>query len=630
MAYVIRSYDRVAPLPETEAGLAGLYQTLLHGKRALLLMDNARDREQVEPLIPPTGCALLVTSRQRFVLPGLFARSLDTLPPDRSRELLLKIAPRIGDRADEIAKLSGYLPQALRTAAGALSERPNLSPADLVRRMKDAQGRLKLTGVELSLTVSADLLSPDLRDRWLQLAVFPDSFDQRGAAAVWKLDPDPAQDNLGELLRYSLLEWNAASLRYRLHDLVRDFAGAHLGEAARAEAQSRHAAYYKDVLAGADQLYLKGGAAVPQGLTLFDLERGNIRAGQAWSAAHAGVDDAGARLCVDYPDAGVYVLSLRLHPREWIDWLDAALGAARRLGDRGAEGVSLGNLGIAYDALGDHRRAIEFYEQRLAIARETGDRPGEASGSGNLGLACYALGEYRRAIEFYEQYLAIAREIGDRRGEGNALGNLGLAYDALGDHRRAIEFYEQQLTIAREIGDRRGEGNALGSLGLAYHALGDYRRTVEFQEQHLVIAREIGDRRGEGNALGNLGNAYRALGEYRRAIEFHEQARAILREIGDRHGEGSCLGNLGNAYDALGDHRRAIEFHEQQLAIAREIGDREGEATALFNSARALAALSDRAAATARAEAALKILEELESPGTATVRQALAEWRKLK
>ncbi|MFZ0888556.1 MAG: tetratricopeptide repeat protein [Candidatus Binataceae bacterium] len=535
MAYVIRSYDRAGQLPESEAELGALYQTALDGKRALLLMDNALDGAQVEPLIPPAGCALLVTSRQNFALPGLFAKNLDTLPPPRARELLLKIAPRIGEHADEIARLCGYLPQALRNAAGALSERPNLSPVDLVHRMRDAQAQLKLTGVDLSLTTSADLLSPDLKDRWLQLAVFPDGFDHPGAAAVWGLPPDAAQDTLGELLRYSLLEWNSASLRYRMHDLVRDFAGARLGEAARAEAQSRHATYYKNVLAAADRLYLQGGEAVPQGLALFDLERGNIRAGQAWSAAHAGGDDAGARLCVDYPDAGVYVLLLRLHPRELIDWLDAGLGAARRLGDRGAEGTALGNLGNAHHSLGDYRRAIEFHEQRLAIAREVGDRRGEDSALGNLGIAYDSLGEYRRAVGFYEQRLAIAREIGDGQGEGNALGSLGNAYYGLGEYRRAIEFYEQALAIAREIGDRRGQGNALGNLGIAYDALGDYRRAIQFHEQSLAIAREIGDQRGEASALNNSAVALAALSDRVEAIARAEAALEIYEQIESPH-----------------------------------------------------------------------------------------------
>ena len=58
-----------------------------------------------------------------------------------------------------------------------------------------------------------------------------------------------------------------------------------------------------------------------------------------------------------------------------------------------------------------------MYEQALAIAREIGDRRGEEVNLGNLGLAYAALGETRRAIAFYEQALAIAREIGDRGGK---------------------------------------------------------------------------------------------------------------------------------------------------------------------------------------------------------------------
>jgi tetratricopeptide (TPR) repeat protein len=82
------------------------------------------------------------------------------------------------------------------------------------------------------------------------------------------------------------------------------------------------------------------------------------------------------------------------------------------------------------------------------LHREIGDRRGEGNDLGNLGNAYAALGDARKAIEFYEQALVIAREIGDRRNEGAWLGSLGLAYFALGDARKAIEFYEQALAIA--------------------------------------------------------------------------------------------------------------------------------------------------------------------------------------
>ncbi len=68
-------------------------------------------------------------------------------------------------------------------------------------------------------------------------------------------------------------------------------------------------------------------------------------------------------MCGRYPDAGVYVLNLRLHARDQIGWLEASVGAARRLHDRAMVGVALGNLGIAYKNLGETRRAIEFHEQ---------------------------------------------------------------------------------------------------------------------------------------------------------------------------------------------------------------------------------------------------------------------------
>jgi tetratricopeptide (TPR) repeat protein len=642
LAYVIRAFHPEARLPESEAELAGIYQSVLRGKRVLLLMDNARDAAQVRLLVPPAPGALLVTSRWHFRLPGLHAKDLSALPPKDAEALLLAIEPRIDGQAQAVAKLCGYLPQALRLAAGALAERRNLDPAEYARRLSDEKRRLKeLTGseesVEASIKLSYGLLSAEMQQRWRMLGVFPDTFDGPAAAALWvgallaapgQPPLTPAEDALGALLKYSMLEWNDTAKRYRLHDLMRDFARARLRETGEQDqAARRHATHYVSLLAQADDLFMKGGDSIKPGLDLFDLEWGNIQAGQAWAAAHAGQDDESARLCSRYPGYGAYCLDLRLHPRERIRWQEAALGAARRLKDRAAEGVHLGNLGNAYRSLGEYRRGIGYQEQALAIAQEIGDRRGEGQALGNLGLAYYNLGEYRRAIEYHEQHLAIAREIGERLGEGHALGNLGIAYFSLGEYRRAIEYHEKRLTIAREIGERRGEGHALGNLGNAYYSLGEYPRAIEYHEQRLQIAREIGDRQGEGAALGNLGLAYRSLGDYRRAIEYYEQHLKIAREIGDRQGEGNALGNLGIAYHSLGEYRRAIEYYQQQLTITREIGDRQGEAHALFNMSLALDKLSQRAKAIENAEAAARILEQIESPYAGRVRKQLEEWK---
>ena len=95
MAHVVRSYHPETKLPESQQELQGLYHSVLHGQRALLLMDNAADADQVRPLIPPAGCLLLVTSREHFALPGMKPISLDAMPLDDACKLLLSICDRI-------------------------------------------------------------------------------------------------------------------------------------------------------------------------------------------------------------------------------------------------------------------------------------------------------------------------------------------------------------------------------------------------------------------------------------------------------------------------------------------------------------------------------------------------------
>jgi len=367
LAHVVRAYHPAAKLHESESELLGLYLSVLDGKRALLLMDNAASAKQVEPLIPPAGCLLLVTSRQHFTVPGLAAKNLDTLSAADARDLLLSIAPRIGTQADEIAALCGHLPLALRLAATAMMKYRNLSPADYVRRLRERQQRLQL--IDASLSLSYELLR-EARERWRWLAIFPDTFACDATAAVWKVEVDQAQDILGELMATSLVEWNETTGRYRLHDLARLFADAKWSTEERAVGQKRFATHYKDVLAVAHKLYLEGGESLLRGLALFDLEWGNIQAGHAWVVAQADAADADVtRLGMTYPDAGANLLGLRQHAREQIRWLEIALTAARRLQDREGEGNALGNLGLAYAHLGETRRAIQFHEQALLILR---------------------------------------------------------------------------------------------------------------------------------------------------------------------------------------------------------------------------------------------------------------------
>ncbi len=532
MAYVIRAYQPTAKLPEGEAELGAMYRSVLHDERALLLLDNAADRNQVEPLIPPESCVMLFTSRKRFTLPGTSPKNLNALPAEDARKLLLKIAPRINEQADTLAQLCDYLPLGLRLAASALAERIDLSVAAYMLRLTDTQQRLKvLDAVEASLNLSYELLSPEMQERWRVLVVFPDAFDSAAAAAVWEIEKDAAQDSLSELFKYSLLKWDDIRSRYRLHDLVRLFANARLSESERDTGQRRHASHYLSVSRETSELYRQGDEELKRGIVLFDLEWPNIKAGQAWAEKYASEDDEAASLCSNYSNAGASVFDIRLYPRERIPRLESALASARRLKDRDVEGIHLGSLGNAYWRLGEVRRAIELYDEQLAIAREVRNRNNEGHALESLGWAYTQLDDTKSALEFFEQAVTINHEKGDRRTEGNILLGLGNIYLGLGKKERALESYEQALSIAREFGDRRNESNALGSIGAAYAALEDSEHSIKFYEQALAIACEIGSRRGESNLRWNLSLLLGKLRKRDEAIAHAEAALKIKEQI---------------------------------------------------------------------------------------------------
>jgi tetratricopeptide (TPR) repeat protein/predicted phosphodiesterase len=636
MAHVIRAYHPADRLPESENELSGLYHSVLDGKSVLLLLDNAAGREQVELLLPPSSCSILITSRIKFTLPGLAEKDLDILPLGEACELLVEIAPRIEGRAEGLAETCGRLPLALRNAASVLAERKDLSVPEYERRLKNKVELLEL--VKGSFSLSYDLLTPFRKKHWRRLSVFPKDFDRNAATAVLKMAPGPSAEALSDLVRWSLVDFipvaDSDVGRYRLHDLARLFAESCLEGDELADAQQKHARHYSKVLSQSEALYLKGGQDLLAGLDLFDREWANIRAGQAWVKSI--VQGAGGlkkrdlnsvqELAISYADDAADISDLRLHPRDYINWLDTGLKAAKKIGNRSAESAQLSNLGSVYADLGETFKAIGYQEQALKIFRNIGERKNEGATLGNLGNAYTHLGKVRRAIEYYEGAVAILKEIGDLRGEGAHLGNLGLAYANLGETRKAIDYCEESIAILNEIGDRRNEGAHMGSLGIAYAIMGETNNAITYYDQALSIAREIGDKENETETLCNLGNTYLDLNDQCKAINYCTQSLVLARNIEYKKFEGESLNTLGRAYTDLGQLDLALDHCDQALKIFREIEFRRGEAEALFNRSLALEKLARREEAVASAKEAQQIFQKIESPKAEKVSSKLAEW----
>ena len=168
-------------LPDKPEQIAGLYHGLLAQREVLVLADNAKDSEQVRPLVPKSPSALLVTSRQTVQLDGIKRVNLDELPRPQSVSLLREI---LGDKTaeddqiDSLAERCGDLPLALRVAGNRLAASPALSIGDYLKRLEQKRSELRFEGRDVTavLAESVEALerdAPELTARWRSLAVFP-------------------------------------------------------------------------------------------------------------------------------------------------------------------------------------------------------------------------------------------------------------------------------------------------------------------------------------------------------------------------------------------------------------------------------------------------------------------------
>ena len=181
--------ERIPASPEAQAGL---YRSLLADRRMLIVLDNARDEQQVRPLLPASpGSLVLVTSRNQ--LSGLAAADgarLLTLDVLSHAEAVHMLTARLGtarvaaepSAVDQIASLCVCLPLALAVAAARAAARPGFPLAALADELADSASRLDaLDAGDPAASIRA-VFSWSVR----QLATRP-----RGCSGCWAFTPAP-------------------------------------------------------------------------------------------------------------------------------------------------------------------------------------------------------------------------------------------------------------------------------------------------------------------------------------------------------------------------------------------------------------------------------------------------------
>ena len=541
-----------------------LYRSLLAGKRMLVLLDNARDADQVRPLLPGSpGCLTLVTSRDG--LTGLVAavaahsQTLDLMTADEAGGLL---AARLGadrinaepEAAAEIIARCARLPLALAVVAALAGSRGHPSLSVVAADLRESTPGLDTfttgdptTDARAVFSWSYRTLGPQAARLFRVLGLHPGADISTAAAA--SLVGQPAslvRSWLAELGRAHLLTQHTPG-RYALHDLLRTYA-AEVGELHDSEAERRaalhrlldhfvHTGHAAAILLNPHRKPLSVPPPVPgvAAETLDDHERA-----MAWLTAEREVILAAVALAAD---AGFDVHGWQLpwtiaefcyRQGYWHDWRatqETALEAARRSGDVAAQAMTHRSLGSVQGMLGHAEDSQAHLKSALALYDRLEDAAGRADVHWQLSVLFEQQDRRAEALHHSEQSLRFARDSGDKGSEAKALNAVGWDHLQLGNLQQALAHCQQALTLHQELGNNMGEGVTWDSLGLVHHRNGDHTEAVACYRHSLRLSRELRVRYSEADTLKRLGDTHLAAGEPGEARAVWRQSLTILEQI---------------------------------------------------------------------------------------------------
>ncbi|WP_433206111.1 BTAD domain-containing putative transcriptional regulator [Dactylosporangium sp. CS-047395] len=610
-------------VPDQQADRVAQWRARLRDRRAVVVLDNAADSAQIEPLLPAGGEVLvLVTSRARLSPEGgAVSVSLEPLAPDAAVELLRQAAddrvtadPRA---AAGIVALCGRLPLAIHLVGHRLRHRPQWTPGMMQAQLAAAAPAPITVSVEGRTTAAAFALSyrhlSEPRQRlFRRLGLHPaGAFAVWAAAALAELPADETEDLLDDLVEANLVQADLPG-QYRLHDLLRVFAASLVTDEEREPATVRMLNAYLSVLTAAGRhRYVRkwqpGGPGTPEPVQQF----GSAAEAAAWTNANWSTITALVAVAEAVGAHRHTALMVRMAIRpasvagrntEALPLVSHALAAADALGDDELAADTHKMAGSLFLAAGQPADCRASVERAFELYTRIGDEPMADSMRAHMITVLRHEGRLLEAVQVTEEALARAQASGDRLAESVALVEGANVFHQLGRHAEAKAML---LEAVRDLRNRNGEtmSIALGTLGSVLVALGETAAAAGCLLWSIRLKRQFNNFGGAAEALSDYGRMLAAHGDPAEALRVQRIAYQQVAALDYDYFEPIIDNHLGATLSLLGRCPEAAEHHRKALRQARARQWPFEQARALAGLAVALRESDPAAADQARAEA---------------------------
>ncbi|MDF6041611.1 tetratricopeptide repeat protein [Streptomyces sp. JH14] len=539
----------------------------LTDRRVLLLLDDASDAEQVDPLLPDNPDCLVVATAQGPLtgIPGVRPCTLGGLDAESAVQLLARIIGEVRitvdpRTAERLAEECGGQPAALVMIGGWLAAHPLVSVADAAKQLRELPDDAEQPTGARPLARAFRLVHESLPQpaaRILRLlALAPAGLaDAHTASALAGCSVSAAQSTLDDFVGLGLLRTNGAELpQYEVPGCLAPLLSALLADRDRpAEIQLARARMLERTVR---QLQSCRAVTEPEGSPAFGKLAGLPRslrfphpeAAAAWLRIRRPALLASARMAVE--DGELDTLARRLV---------AALVRALA--------VHQGTEAAAPDLYGLHGLVLAVAERR-ELHRE------QAAALLNLADLDARTGRTREALTRYRAALDAGRAAKDPYATGRAMESVGGAYAELGDFHRASDWYGRALAHRLTQGERADEARLYGRLGAVHTYAGQYGEALRNWRAAAAGYRRLGDLPAQARALSEAARVQEYAGRPQESLHTCQEAVEWARRAKDVRLQAALELRLADTLDRLGDPA-AARLHR---GVAERLLAKEGPA----------------------------------------------------
>lgn len=414
-----------------------------------------------------------------------------------------------------------------------------------------------------------------------------------------------------------MIESDQPAMRYRFHDLTREYARRRALAGYPGDRDAIPGRVYRALLTLVRRTHARlyggdfevvhsgdpGWDAPPEvlaevdadPLAWFDKERANIRAAVE-HCAELGLTD----ICWDLAVSSHECYTLREYFDDWYATHAVALDACRRAGDRHGEGMVLAIRNqpalVASRRAGDAAAGLAELERAVRLLDGCGDRHGQAIALRTLANALRRQGHLTRPLALFREALTRYTASGDTVGQWLTLRFIGHAHLDRGDHEAALAMLEQAQAVADELGGGRLIAQTRYWIGRVCLAMGDIDGA---QAAFGVVSDVYAEAGGVGRAYAvhGMGEVAWRRGAYAAADSFFAEALSLVGDGTDAILESRVYLSVAALHGAQGQTAQQLAALGRAAAAAAGCGAAYLEIRAQAGLAQVLAERGDEAAA---------------------------------